>query len=350
MKIQKRVVECLFSALIAVCFSTGFFTTVAGAAELLIGTSTVSITPDRPVSLTGQFHTRIARTVESACTATAVALESREGDKVLDQAIMVSCDLLAIRGGIDDMFRKKMAARQPDFDVKKVFFNATHTHTGPTMIEGNYDIPKDIMQPREYVDFLTDRLCDMVIDAWESRQPGGVSWGLGHAVLGRNRRVVYADGTAKMHGHTHVNNFRRIEGCEDHGVEVLFFWDKHKKLIAMAVNVACPSQRVGGRSAVNADFWHEARRDLRKLYGKDLCVLAWTGAAGDQVPHLQWREKAEERMRERRGLTWLDELAQRVVRAVGDAHEVAKSDIHYDVPLVHVAKQIKLPARIVTDK
>ncbi len=342
---QKYPVTCLLFSLFVISFAP-----MVEAKELLIGTSTVSITPDRPVNLTGQFHARIARTVESPCTATAVALESRQADKRLDHAIMVSCDLVAIRGGIRDMFRKKMATRQPDFDAKKIFFNATHTHTGPTMIEGNYDIPKDIMQPREYVDFLTDRLCDLVVKAWESRKPGGVSWGMGHAVVAYNRRVVYTDGTVKMHGPTHVKNFRRIEGPEDHGVEVLFFWDKNKKLIATAVNVACPSQRVGSRRAVNADFWHEVRQELRKRYGKDLCVLAWTGAAGDQCPHVRWRGKAEERMRNKRGLTWLQELSRRIVRAVDDAHEVASSDIHYDVPLVHVAKQIKLPARIVTDK
>ena len=33
------------------------------AAELNVGGATISITPDRPVALAGQMHTRIARTV-----------------------------------------------------------------------------------------------------------------------------------------------------------------------------------------------------------------------------------------------------------------------------------------------
>ena len=40
------------------------------AAELHVGGATVSITPDRPVALAGQMHTRIARDVESPATAT----------------------------------------------------------------------------------------------------------------------------------------------------------------------------------------------------------------------------------------------------------------------------------------
>ena len=70
------------------------------AAELRVGGATTSITPDRPVALAGQMHTRIAREVESPVTATALALESRQGDRVLDQAILVSCDLVAIGDGI----------------------------------------------------------------------------------------------------------------------------------------------------------------------------------------------------------------------------------------------------------
>ena len=60
------------------------------ARELYIGTANVSITPSQPVALLGQVHTRIARKVESPLTATALAVETRDGDKVLDQAIMVS--------------------------------------------------------------------------------------------------------------------------------------------------------------------------------------------------------------------------------------------------------------------
>ena len=89
------------------------------AAELHVGGATVSITPDRPVALAGQMHTRVSRAVESPVTATALALESREGVKVLDLAIMVSCDLVAIEAAVldryfrqhqtDDYNRRKLA-------------------------------------------------------------------------------------------------------------------------------------------------------------------------------------------------------------------------------------------------
>jgi len=335
----------------AVTLFSGLVRPTAVAAELLVGAATTSITPAEPIALSGQFRTRIARKVESPVTATALALESRDGDKVLDQAIMVSCDVVAIRKGIAERLREEVRSKLPGFDVKKLLLHATHTHTGPVLLEGKYPIPKEgVMQPSQYVDFLMKRLSEVVVKAWESRQPGGVSWGLGHAVVACNRRSVYADGHAQMYGTTNRPDFLSIEGYEDHGIEVLFFWDRNRKLIAAAVNVACPSQEVEGRSAVNADFWHEVRQGLRKKYSDELCVLGWTGAAGDQSPHLQWRKAAEERMRELRGLTRLEEIARRIIRAVDDVYEVAKDDIHTDVTFIHKVDNIELPLRMVTEK
>jgi hypothetical protein len=153
-----------------------------------------------------------------------------------------------------------------------------------------------------------------------------------------------------MYGKTSNPDFRGFEGYEDHGVEMLFFWDENKNLTATAINVACPSQEVEGLSSLNADFWHDARVALREQYGQDLCVLAWTGASGDQSPHLQYRKAAEERMRKLRGLSRTQEIARRIVTAVDDAIRLAKTDIRTDVPLVHRVIEIDLPRRMVTEE
>src|SRR5215472_7484104 len=95
------------------------------ASELHVGGASVSITPDRPVALSGQMHTRIARTVESPVMATALALESREGDKVVDQVILVSCDLVAIDAAVLDRVRQLVGDRVPSLERRKVVLNAT---------------------------------------------------------------------------------------------------------------------------------------------------------------------------------------------------------------------------------
>ena len=143
------------------------------AAELHVGGATVGITPDRPVALAGQLHTRVARAVESPVTATALALESRDGERVLDQAVLVSCDLVAIDAAVLDLVRRRVRNRLPDLDVSKLVLSATHTHTAPVVKEGDYEIPKDgIVQPSEYAEFLSDRLAGVALKAWERRKPG----------------------------------------------------------------------------------------------------------------------------------------------------------------------------------
>jgi hypothetical protein len=153
-----------------------------------------------------------------------------------------------------------------------------------------------------------------------------------------------------MYGGTDRSNFRGLEAGEDHGVEVLFFWDEAGDLIATAIEVACPSQEVEGRSAVNADFWHEVRQSLKQRHGEQLAVLGWTGAAGDQSPHLMYRKAAEERMRRLRGLSPLQEIAWRVTAAWEEAYEGARQDVRSDVPLVHEVRQVELPPRPVTEE
>jgi hypothetical protein len=325
--------------------------TPSTAAELHVGGALINITPDRPVALSGQMHTRISKKVDSPVTATVLALESRDGSAVLDQAIIVSCDLVAIREGILADVRRRVRQRLADFDTEKLFLCATHTHTAPVMRESAYKLPDEgIMRPAAYVDFLAEQLASAIQQAWSSRRPGSVGWGLGYAQVALNRRSVYADGRAQMYGATDRADFRGLEGYEDHGVEVLCFWDENDHLFATAINVACPAQEVESKSAIDADFWHHVRRQLQEKHGDDLLVLGWTGASGDQSPHLMFRSRAEQRMRKLRGLTRLEDIARRIVVAWEEAFAGARQERHADPQLVHQVQQIELPLREVTEQ
>ena len=320
------------------------------AAELLIGTAVADITPAEPVAISGQFHLRIAKTVETPVTANVIALESREEDLSRNVAIMVSCDLLYIPSDVLELVRKAVRARLPDLNTRKIFLNGTHTHTAPVLMLDKYPIPEEgVMQVEQYRSFLAERVSDAIVQAWNKRSRGSVTWGLSHAVVAYNRRAVYADGSARMYGKTDVAEFRNLEGYEDHDVNTLFFWNDLGELVGVVVNVSCPSQEVESRSAVNADFWHPVREALRERYGEQLCILAWTGASGDQSPHLMYRKAADERMRKLRSLNRLDEIARRIVRAVDDAYGAVKNDRHTDVSLIHKVEMIRMPMRLVTE-
>jgi hypothetical protein len=336
-------------ACLALVFGLGM---PALASELHVGAATVDITPARPVALDGQMHTRISESAATPITVTALALESREGDRVLDQAIMISCDLVAIRQGVIEIVRAKAKDKLTGFEPNKLFLNATHTHTAPVTMKGERYrlLGSGVMKPEEYTDFLTDRIVEAAAQSWAQRRPGKAGWGQGQAVIAQNRRATYADGTAKMYGATNVPEFRGIEGYEDHNLDVLFFWDLKDQLVATAVNVPCPSQEVEGLKVIHADFWDPVRRQLRERHGKDLHILGWTGAAGDQVPRPMYGKAADERMRRLRGLTRLDEVARRVVRGWEEAYEGAKLEPLAGVVLEHRMEKIDLPWRKVTGK
>jgi hypothetical protein len=213
-----------------------------------------------------------------------------------------------------------------------------------------YQIPKEgVTQVDAYRAFFVQRVAEAIAQAWNGRRPGSVTWGLSHAVVGYNRRAAYANGSSKMYGDTNVPEFLRLEGYEDHDVNLLFFWNQDGKLIATIIEVACPAQEVENDTSVNADFWHPVRVALRQRFGQDLCVLGMVGAAGDQSPHLMYRKAAEERMRKLRNLSRLDEIARRIVLAVEEAYETVKNDRHADVPLVHKVETLTLPMRLVTE-
>lgn len=322
------------------------------ASELHVGAATVDITPDRPVPLDGQMHTRISEKPATPISVTALALESREGEQVLDQAIMVSCDIVAIRQGVIEIVRAKAKDKIPGFDLNKLFLNATHTHTAPVTMQGERYrlVSREVMKPQEYTDFMTDRIVEAAVQSWAQRKPGKAGWGQGQAVIAQNRRATYADGTAKMYGATNVPEFRGIEGYEDHNLDVLCFWNMNDELVATAVNVPCPSQEVEGLKVIHADFWDPVRRQLRERHGKDLHILAWTGAGGDQVPRPMYGKAADERMRRLRGLTRLEEVARRVVRGWEEAYEGAKLEPVSGAVLKHRVEKIDLPWRKVTEK
>jgi len=253
------------------------------------------------------------------------------------------------------MIRKRVQEKKREIDVTKIFLSATHTHTAPALADDStifsfrYQIPEEgVLQVEDYRAYFVCQVADAIITAWEKRQPGSVSWGLSHAVVAYNRRVVYANGTSVMYGNTDSPGLMSLEGIEDHDINLLFFFNNQNHLIATCVNVACPAQDVEHRSAVNADYWHPVREKLKQRFGQELTVLGWGGAAGDQSPRPVYRKAAEERMIRLRNLSSTEEIARRIFIAVEEAYETVKNERCKNVPLIHKAKTISLPMRKVT--
>jgi hypothetical protein len=327
--------------------------------KLSFGWAQESILPGKPVAVGGQYNTRISGEVLDPLTVTALSIETRNDQGTIDQAVWVSCDMVAIRGKTVEGVRKKVAAAVPDLDLKKIIVSATHTHTAPAITDtaetefhpydfvGSwaYRIPadvKEIMLPLEYLEFLEQQIAKAVIAAWKSRQPGEFSHALSHASIARNRRAVFFDGSTKMYGDTKDPGFSHLEGTSDDSIDVLCFW-RNAQIVGMAVTVYCPSQQTEGLSSLSADFWHETRQLLRDLYSPDLFVLGLTGASGDQSPHIQIDKATMKEMLERRKLTSRQETARRIGHAVQDVMEVSRGAMRSDVVFEHHVENVSLP-------
>lgn len=323
--------------------------------KLKIGWAQADITPDEPVLIAGQRHSRVSEGVRDPVTATALALE--QGD---EHCVMISWDLASASDELCGLVRERVAAAGgPDQDALIMF--GTHTHAAPAARMSRYGqeyhpllpasgVELDVMSPEDYVLFAADRIAAAVAEAWERRAEGSVAFGLGQAVVGRNRRWVDVHGKTTMYGNTDTREFSHIEGYEDHSVNVLATYGASGDLTGVIVNLACPAQETEHLFEISADFWHEARVEMRRRLGEHLYVLPQCSPAGDQSPHLLWGKREHERMLELKGRDSREEIGHRIADAVEEVVGFL-GGTEDDAPvLMREQATLELPMRSLTEE
>jgi hypothetical protein len=332
---------------------------------LLIGWASADVTPEKPVLIAGQFHARVSEGVMDPITVTAMALEAIRDGKPAGRVVMVSCDFSMISEGISDSVRACVQREVPGLDPMSLLFNATHTHTGPVTLtrpryvqykgdEGlehhPYGVELDTMSPVDYVAFASERIAQAVKQAWDRRAPGGIAFGLGHAVVGHNRLITYDGGKSRLYGKTDDPKFSHVEGYTDHSVHALLTYNKDRQLTGLVINIACPSQISEHAYELSADFWHETRQELRRRHGDGLHVLTQCASAGDQSPHILINKRAEQRMWKLAGRTQREDVAVRIADAVTGMLPHVEKDIDWTPTLIHRAEILKLPRRLLAEE
>jgi len=274
--------------------------------KLKFGWAEVDITPDKKVSLGGQFAERISEYVEKPLTATALAVSSDD-----EQMVLVSCDLISMPVNVLDAIREKLIGNSFGLDPEKVIISAIHTHTGPILPvqrklpeskaakaaladflpagkkyveKQNVSANPEIISKEETVALIAERVSNVVIKAWNNRKDGSFVNAFGRAPVGMCRRASYSDGSAQMWGETNQAVFTAVEGGSDTGIELLYVFDENKELKGIIANLACPAQCVQHRLFVSPDFWGEVKVRLRKRFGENIFLLPQCSAAGDQCP------------------------------------------------------------------
>ena len=281
--------------------------------RIRFGWSEVSLVPDRPISLAGEFFERVTDEVETPITVTTLAVEE-DGE----QAFFCSADLEGVGHDLCVRVRARVAEKNPKIKTEKIMLHAVHIHNsyvyeqaegGVREYEGGTlgvirdfmpadceYIPQitstDCIQPDEARDILVDRISRSVLEAYDNLAEGGFAQGFGRVAVGMNRRATYSDGSAKMWGDVDRATFVSLEGGNDTGMELLYIYDKDGKMTGIVANVACPAQIMEQRSVISADYWGKVKILLREKHGADFKLLALVSPAGDLCPRdlIRWVE------------------------------------------------------------
>ncbi len=341
----------------------------AEGAPLKIGWASRDVSTREPVGIRGQFHLRISEGVLDPLSVTALVIEDSQ-----DAVVFLSADAINIRNFLMDMIRERVAKAAPEIPLKKIVFNATHTHAGGDLYEKVDSFPCEVkrMPAAEYQAFFADQAANAIVEAWKKRAPGGVAWGYGYAVVGYSRRSLYLDDTSTrpgrtgspgfaanghciMYGNTNDDQFAGYEAGADPFVNLLFTFDAAGKLTGAIINVPSPSQNSEGISKLSADFWHDVRLAIRREHG-DIFILPQCAAAGDLAPHMLHYQKAQERRlrlkygekdqyQEERARK---DIAERIADAFDEVYSWAKKDIRTQAELKHSVTTISLSRLMIT--
>lgn len=344
---------------------------------LKIGLASGSITPEGKISLCGQFFTRISKYVKEPLLANCVVMERGE-----EQLILCACDLEGVGRSLYLRAAELVEARHPEIDADAMMLFATHTHCGPAG-RFTYEVEDSIacglraafrylpegysyrdeaaeepgyLEQDDAAEQVAQGIANTICEAWEKRAEGSFGGAFGRAALGHCRRPTYLDGTAKMYGPSDTAAFVALEGGNDSGVELLYFFDAAGKPTGALVNVACPSQIEEVMYYVTPDYWGRARAHVKETLGEDFVLVGMCAPAGDQAPRDQVRKSSRrpgflprrsdsDIMYEAAGAEYYGRMvADVVVDRLSQGEENRKTDGYLETKLVH----LELPVRKVS--
>lgn len=347
--------------------------------NLKIGWAQTDITPDRPVYVQGQLYHRISTYVRDPLTATALAMESGG-----EQIVFLSADLAGFSDPLLAAVRAKLRDNDVGLDVNKVSFSGTHTHNsiefspGVSVFElilGKEFIPDDRMPkvnyPENYLcgeegmEWLSAKLANAVLEAWVSRAPGSVATAHDYAAVGHNRRPQFlVDGKreTRMYGTCSEDCFVGMENSVDHTANFLYTWDENRNLTGILAAIPCPSQVHELHCYLTADYWKDAREQMRETFG-DVFILPLCAFAGDQNPldlvqiskyneaELKiWNAQSAEVLRNVDLSEECRLIGERITEAARRCYTKARSFMESDPVFRHVVSEIQLPVRSVTEQ
>ena len=209
------------------------------AASWKAGTAKADITPKKPIWMAGYGgRTKLSEGTLHPLWAKALALEAAKGNR----AVIISTDTLGMTASIYANLKAHLA-KEHKLQPEQIMLNASHTHTGPVLRGGLYDIyplnATHIKRIEEYSARLENEIVRITGQALKNLEPVTLKHGIGSTRFGVNRREnkPYSD-VPKLIA------TQALKGPIDHDVPVLAVY-KGLELKAVVFGYACHSTTLG---------------------------------------------------------------------------------------------------------
>ncbi len=300
------------------------------------GAATIVITPTLGSFIQGAGKPeQRAESVHDELEANALYLAGDGAGADAAAVLLVSCDLV----GMEPTFARRCGeamAGAAGLEARQIIIGCSHTHGGPVMIHSCYQKPID----QAYGDQLVQWLTALAQQARQAARPARLGWGMGHARLGYNRRVCYADGSHAMYRQAgRDQQFTGVEGPDDTRCLALAVVNEQNRVQAVLHQGTGHPAGSYGLPYFTADYPGVARRLVREALGP-LPVLFFNGAQGDIAMTCQTQRRVMPENATIQAIRFGSTLAGETLRLL---HEMQLLD---HVPLQHYCDELEVAVRL----
>ncbi len=262
----------LFSILFLIVFSL-YFHEESSAFQLKVGTAKTDITPPMGFSMRGYYSERLASSVHDELYARALVLDDGK-----NKLVLVICDNIVPYAEVNKKVRKTIHD-ELGIAPENIIINATHTHTGPHLIE-------------PYDKILSVKIADAIRIANQRLEPAAIKAGIGREEhISFNRRFLMRDGTVRCNPPILSPDIVKPMGPIDPEIGIFYITTLDGKPIATFVNFAMHLDTVGG-TEISADYLYFMGKILKAVKGEDMMVYFGIGTCGN-INHINRYKERE---------------------------------------------------------
>jgi hypothetical protein len=302
------------------------------SAEFQAGAATANITPCLGTSIPGSFQPRFAEDVHDELLAKALVIDN--GDTRL---AMVTCDLVVVTQKMVDAAKARIAERC-EIPPEHVMVNATHTHTGPGVVDLVI-----IEEDREYTAWAPLKIADAVELAVQRLRPARI--GFASVEEGRiafHRRWHMKDGTVRMNPGANNPDLVRPAGPIDPELAMIYVEGTDGTPISAVANFSLHYVGTDNRQAISADYFGHFFRLMRHYLGANCVPMLWNAASGqinniDYSGRTAWKDRGH-----RQAVRMANVLAGHMIT------EIQLMEMHETLELAGMVDTFEFPRKGIT--